>query len=97
MSNAVSESDPAEMDGEDGIDLQALLGGAADFQEAGDGTSRHSLDLPAGFDFEASDHLLSHFSASHLSFSDCLRPGPVMLPVIPQSLSLTNTATLEMS
>jgi hypothetical protein len=40
------------VDGEDGIDLQALLGAAADFQEAGDGTSRHSLDLPAGYDFE---------------------------------------------
>jgi hypothetical protein len=42
----------AEVDGEDGIDLQALLGAAADLEEAGDGTSRHSLDLPAGYDFE---------------------------------------------
>jgi hypothetical protein len=41
----------AEVECEDGIDLQALLAGAVDFQEAGDGTSRHSLDMPA-FDFE---------------------------------------------
>ena len=41
----------ADMEG-DGIDLGALLTGAADYGESGDGTSRHSLDLPAGYDFE---------------------------------------------
>lgn len=43
------------MDGEE--DLQALLGAAADFQEAANDTSRHSLDAFVGYEFEVRSHL----------------------------------------
>jgi len=38
--------------GEEGEeDLQALLAGAGDYGEAGDGTSRHSLDLTVDYEY----------------------------------------------